>query len=154
LQWNNWVQIIKKDKNPSNQSGSNTCHCFIPPHILSPRGLSQTRLVCACDARAWLGKRQRSTVPSGQTFNLFKPFITSLLFSHFQQPTPMVSTYWKWLSISHCRWSKGRGESSVWLGVAIVTLYFSPISFFKLFSDWYFGRISNHFYSISKFRLL
>jgi len=105
LQWNNWVQIIKKIKiQPANQEATRVT--ALSHHTFSLRVVCHGRALSARVMHApGLANGNAPHVPSGQTFNLFKPFITSFLFSHFQQPTPMVSTYWKWLSISHCRWS-------------------------------------------------
>jgi len=104
LQWNNWVQIIKKDKNPSSQEATRVT--ALSHHTFSLRVVCHGRALSARVMHApGLANGNAPHVSSGQTFNLFKLFVTSLLFSHFQQPTSMVSTYWKWLSISHCRWS-------------------------------------------------
>jgi len=94
LQWNNWVQIIKKIKiQAANQEATRVT--ALSHHTFSLRVVCHGRVLSARVMHApGLANGNAPRVPSGQTFNLFK------------QPTPMVSTYWKWLSISHCNWSK------------------------------------------------
>ena len=94
-----------EDKNPTNQSQSATCPTFFQKQFSLRKPATDAPCLRVWCTRLALANGNAPRVPSDQSFNLFKPFIISLLFSHFQQSTPIVLTYLKWLSISHCIWS-------------------------------------------------